>query len=114
MSDTESPTDDDSSTDPEPTPDVDMEVVDLQRHRNGDETAVAITSFADGYQVLAIEVAHDGYLFDIEQIGSDEDREAAIGMAKYWLQQNPKGIFGGEDGGGVMDSLRDMFGGGAS
>jgi hypothetical protein len=113
MSDTEPRTDDDS-TGPEPTPDAEMEVIDLQRHRNGDETAVVVTSFADGWQALAIEVAHDGYLLEIEQIGSDEDHETAVGMAKYWLQQHPNGVFGGGEGGGVMDSLRDMFGGGAS
>jgi hypothetical protein len=115
MSDTESPADD--STDFETTDhDTAAEIFDLQRHRiNGDETGIVITPFADGWQVLAIEVAHDGHLLDVEAIGDAEDRETAVGMAKYWQQQNPDGILGAsDDGGGVMASLNNLFGGGAS
>lgn len=88
-------------------------------HRtNGDETAVLLTSFGDGYQVIAIDVDVDGQLLATEEVGSidDGDRQTAEGMAEYWVQQNPKGILGAsadEDTGGegFLAKLAGMFGG---
>ena len=71
-----------------------IEVRDHQRHRNGDETIVLMLSLADGYQAIALEADAGGQLLETEEIGDAEDRETAIGMCQYWIQQNPKGILG--------------------
>jgi hypothetical protein len=96
--------------------DIDLEpgeyVFETQRHRNGDETAVLLTSFAGGWQALAIDIADDGSILDLEEIGTSDDRGRAVGMCEYWLQQNPDGILGSSaDGGGLGGQIRDMFGG---
>lgn len=89
-----------------------FEVYDHQRHRNGDETLVVLGTLANGYQGLAVEVDAGGQVLETEEIGDSDDREKAVGMLEYWLDQNPKGILGGEPadgGGGFLDSV---FGGG--
>jgi hypothetical protein len=116
MSDTESVSDDDS-TDRTPTDaDTDGDPVELyhhQRHRNGDETAVLVTSFGEGYQALAFDVDAGGQLLEVEEIGHSPDEQKATGMVEYWLEQHPNGVWGGDgsDGGGLGAKLSAMFGG---
>lgn len=79
---------------------VDMEngdvgLYDLQRHRNGDETAVLLCAFGNGYQALAFDVDAGGQLLEIEEIGDTPEQDKAVGMLEYWLDQNPDGILGG-------------------
>lgn len=92
-----------------------IELYDHMLHRkNGDETGVLLCAFGDGYQAIAIDVAEDGELLEVEAIGhlTNEDYEKAEGIAEYWVQQNPTGILGGEpeDEGGFLANLG--FGGG--
>jgi len=82
-----------------------VETYHTQRHRNGDETAVLLCPFAEGYQVLALDVDAGGQVLETETIGDSPDREKAVGMAEYWLDQNPEGIYGGGDDGGIMAAL---------
>lgn len=85
----------------------------IMRHRNGDETAVLLTAFGDGWQVLVVEVAADGEVLETEALGHTDDSAKAAGMAEYWVHQNPKGLLGAvddEDSGGIMNALG--FGGG--
>lgn len=85
------------------------ELYDLQRHRNGDETALLLLGFGGGYQVLALDVNAGGQVLETDSVGSSEERSKAVGMAEYWLEQNPEGVMGGDDGdGGFLDGL---FGG---
>lgn len=78
----------------------------LQRHRNGDVTAVLLCPFGGGYQALALDVDAGGQLLEVEEIGDAEDEQTAIGMCEYWGDQNPGGILGAEgDGGGILDSV---------
>lgn len=90
------------------------ELHDLQRHRNGDETAVLLLTFGGGYQAIALDVDAGGQLLEVETIGDSTDREKAVGMLEYWLEQNPKGVLGApdDDGGGFLAKLG--FGGGDS
>lgn len=91
-----------------------IEVYDHQRHRNGDETALVLCEFGGGYQALAMDVDAGGQLLELEEIGDAQDRETAVGMCEYWLQQNPEGILGADpdaDGGGILAKLG--IGGGA-
>ena len=84
-----------------------------QRHRGGDETVVLLSAFGEGYQILAIDVAADGALLEVETVGDAEAEDRAVGMAEYWCQQNPKGILGGEpENEGLLSSLG--FGGGGA
>lgn len=114
MSDTDT---DDAISDLEDSPDTDahaaagprddlawtLEVYEYQRHRNGDETALLLSSFAEGWQVLAVDVDAGGQVLETEVVGDSPDREKAVGMAEYWLDQNPDGIFGGgEDEAGFL------------
>lgn len=109
MSDTDT-TDTDTS---DRTDDAAIELIDSDRYRNGDETAILLGSLGDGYQALAVEINASGEILATEEIGHAEDRQKAEGMCQYWRDQNPKGILGGaEDGGGLLDSLG--FGGEAS
>jgi len=83
-----------------------IEVIDSDRYRNGDETAILLGSLGDGYQALAVESNASGEILATEEIGHAEDRQKAEGMCQYWRDQNPKGILGGaDDGGGFLDSL---------
>lgn len=86
----------------------------LQRHRNGDETAVLVCTFGNGYQVLAFDVDAGGQLLDVETVGDTTDEDKAVGMAEYWLDQNPEGVLGAgaDDDGGFLASL-GLGGGGA-
>jgi len=79
-----------------------VEIHALQRHRNGDVTAVLLCPFTDGYQALALDVDAGGQLLEVEEIGDAEDRETAVGMCKYWGDQHPDGVLGGGDGGGGL------------
>ena len=108
-------TDDGSMTGPAPADYDPMELYHHQRHRNGDETAVLLCRFGNGYQALAFDVDAGGQLLEIDEIGDSPDREKAVGMCEYWLQQNPQGVLGGapdDGGGGVLSKLG--FGGGDS
>lgn len=90
-----------------------LELYDLQRHRNGDETAVLLCSFTNGYQAIAFDVDAGGQLLDFELIGDAPDREKTVGMVEYWLDQNPGGVLGGEpQGSGLLGRLSGLFGGG--
>jgi hypothetical protein len=116
MSDTDTVLDDeadeaDTTTTETFDPDADpVELYHHQRHRNGDETAVLVTSFGDGFQVLAFDVDAGGQLLEVEEIGDTDDEQKATGMAEYWLEQHPNGVWGGEsDSGGF--SLSNLFGG---
>lgn len=102
-----------STPDPE-TADDQIELYDLQRHRNGDETAVLLLSFGSGYQAIALDVDAGGQLLEVERIGDSPDHEKAVGMVEYWLEQNPKGVLGvdGDAGGGILAKLG--LGGGES
>ena len=93
-------------------PDADdlVEIYDLNRHRvNGDETIVLLSAFGRGYQALAIDVDKAGEILATEEIGDADDRQRAESMCRYWVQQHPKGILGGDesegDGGGLMSKL---------
>jgi len=92
-----------------------LTLYDLQRHRNGDETALLVCAFGDGYQVIAFDVDAGGQLLEVETVGDTDDADKAVGMAEYWLEQNPEGVLGGapaDGGGGVLEKLG--FGGGDS
>ena len=73
----------------------DVALYDLQRHRNGDETAVLLCAFGNGYQALAFDVDAGGQLLEVEEIGDATDEATAVGMLEYWGKQNPDGILGG-------------------
>lgn len=86
-------------------------VAELQRHRNGDETAVLLCDFGGGYQALALDVDAGGQILEVEEIGADPDRQTAEGMISYWTQQHPDGVLGAvedDESGGLLDGL---FGG---
>jgi len=84
----------------------------LQRHRNGDVTAVLLLEFGGGYQALALDVDGGGQLLEVEEIGDSPERDKAVGMVEYWLDQNPEGILGpGEEDDGFLQRL---FGGWSS
>jgi hypothetical protein len=115
MSDTETvPDDTDESTESGamrgPTEHDPIDVYHHQRHRNGDETVVLVTSFGGGYQVLAFDVDAGGQLLEVEEIGDSPDEQKATGMVEYWLDQHPNGVWGG-DGGGAGGFLSNLFGG---
>ena len=84
-------------------------VYNIQRHRNGDITVLQLSSFGDGYQILALEVNADGEILATEEVRDADDAQSAISACQYWLTQNPKGILGSVDddegGGGIMQSL---------
>lgn len=91
----------DSGRDQRHTVEVDLDtdgvgVYDLQRHRGGDETAVLLSKLGDGFQALAMDVAADGQVLEVEIIGEAQDDGRAASMCEYWLNQNPKGVLGGE------------------
>lgn len=78
----------------------------LQRHRNGDVTAVLLLSFGSGHQALALDVDAGGQILETEEIGDNPDRDKAVGMIEYWLDQHPEGILGGApEGGGLLARL---------
>lgn len=68
-------------------------------YRNGDATAVYLLDLNGAYQVLAVEVDREGDILETEAVGHAADREKAVGMAEYWIDNNPDGILGGDDGG---------------
>lgn len=84
-----------------------IQLYEQQRHRNGDETALLVCSFADGYQLLAFDVDAGGQLLEVDTIGDTQDSAKAVGMAEYWLDQNPDGVLGGApaDGGSLLEKL---------
>jgi hypothetical protein len=84
-----------------------IQLYEQQRHRNGDETALLVCSFGDGYQLLAFDVDAGGQLLEVETVGDTQDSAKAVGMAEYWLEQNPDGVLGGApvDGGGFLEKL---------
>lgn len=85
-----------------------------QRHRNGDETAVLLTAFGEGWQAIAVDVAGDGEILDLEIIGHAGDETRAVGMCEYWLEQHPDGVLGGApEGEGLGDRIMDLMGGGS-
>jgi len=88
-----------------------MELYNLQRHRNGDETAVLLCSFGNGYQVIALDVDAGGQLLEVDQAGGTPDRDKAVGMAEYWLDHNPDGVLGAGGDGGDGGLLSGLFGG---
>ena len=83
-------------------------------HRNGDTTVVQISSFGDTYQAFVYELSEDGALLATEEIGAADDGKRIAAQCEYWLAQHPKGILGVDaadaDGGGVLDSVRGIFG----
>lgn len=100
MSDTETPDPDSIDFD-----DDGVTVQKVLRHRNKDETAVLVTNFGDGWQAIAMDVDAGGQVLDVEIIGSDEDKSTTVGMASYWVDQNPEGAMGGDDGGFMSNLL---------
>lgn len=88
-------------------------VYDLQRHRNGDVTALVLSSFGDGYQAIALDVDSGGQILDTARVGEADTDQRAASMCEYWLDQHPNGILGadGGDGGGLLDVLTPTFGG---
>jgi len=82
-------------------------VYDTQRHRNGDITVLQLSSFGDGYQMLAFELDADGELLATEEVGTAPDAQHALTTCEYWVEQNPKGILGG-----APDDDEDGFFGG--
>ncbi|MFW5956337.1 MAG: hypothetical protein ACOCQY_02925 [Halorhabdus sp.] len=91
---------------PQQTSDDRVELYHDQRHRNGDQTAVLLLSFGSGFQAIALDVDAGGQLLEVKEIGDSPDREKAVGMLEYWLQQNPEGILGGTPGGdGLLAKL---------
>lgn len=80
----------------------------VQRHRNGDRTVLQLSSFGDGYQILAFEVDAGGQLLATEEVNSAENFARATSICEYWIQQHPKGILGStddDDGGGLFGGL---------
>lgn len=92
----------------------DLGVYDIQRHRNGDVTVLVLSSFAGGWQALAMDINRDGEVLETEIVGCTQEHSRAVGMCEYWLQQNPKGLLGGEpdEPEGLMAKLGVLFGGG--
>ena len=106
MSDTESTTD---STESEamrgPSEHDPIDLYEQLRHRNGDETVVLLTEFGSGYQAIAIDITAGGQVIETEVIGDSQEREKAVGMVEYWLDQNPDGVWGATEGGGFLEKL---------
>lgn len=91
-----------------------IELYHLQRHRNGDVTAVLLMEFGSGNQAIAFDVDAGGQLLEVETIGDSPDREKAVGMVEYWLDQHPKGVLGPAEGGGGGILAKLGLGGGES
>jgi len=73
-------------------------------HSNGDKTVLQLSSFGEGLQIIAFDVAPDGELLETEQIGTAPTSERAITTAETWLANNEKGILGGGPE-GVVETL---------
>lgn len=92
-------------------------VYEVQRHRNGDQTILQLSSFGDGYQIIAFEVDSAGRILETEVVKDGEtltDGAQATSACWYWTDQHPKGILGEapDDGsGGLLAGLGDLFGG---
>lgn len=86
----------------------DIGIYERMAHKNGDETIVQLCSFGNGWQVLAIDVDRGGEVLEIETVGDTTEHERAIGMAEYWVQNNPDGVLAGapdDAGGGILSAL---------